>query len=500
MKGLIPTLLCDFYKVSHREQYPDNTEVVYSTWTPRSGRHLPNVKEVVSFGFQGFIKEYMIDFFNENFFNRNKDEIVSEYTRYLKFCLFRQNPDTSHIEDLHDLGYLPIKIKALDEGMLVPFRIPILTVENTNPKFFWLTNYFETLISSNLWKPCTSASISKVYRDVMNSFALETTGSTLGVEFQGHDFSMRGMSGLEDSARTGMGHLLSFVGTDTIPSIQYAEQYYNANIEKEMVGCSVNATEHSVMCAGGKDDEFETYRRLIEDIYPTGIVSIVSDTWDLYHVITDTLPKLKDKIMSRDGGKESLDKVVIRPDSGDPVKIICGDPDAKIDSPEFKGVVELLWDIFGGVVNDKGFKVLDSHIGAIYGDAITIDRCTQICERLKDKGFASVNVIFGIGSYTYQFITRDSLGFAMKATSVVIDGKRQAIFKDPKTDDGTKKSAKGRVIVVEQDGDIIYLDESMYNKTEFEILESNNLLTDLFVDGVLVKETSLTEIREKLNK
>lgn len=496
MKGLIPTLLCDFYKVSHREQYPEKTEVVYSTWTPRSGTHSPNVKEVVAFGFQGFVKEYLIEFFNDNFFNRNKAEIVAEYSRYLKFCLFRQNPDTSHIEELHDLGYLPLKIKALDEGTLVPFRVPMLTIENTHPSFFWLTNYFETLASNNLWKPCTSASIARVYRQILDKFALETNGSTLGVEFQGHDFSMRGMSGLEDSARTGVGHLLSFVGTDTIPAIQYAEQYYNANIETEMVGCSVNATEHSVMCAGGADNEFETYRRLIEDTYPTGIVSIVSDTWDLWHVITDTLPKLKDKIMARDGGENSLDKVVIRPDSGDPVDIICGNPNAPIDSPAFKGVVELLWDIFGGTVNEQGFKLLDSHIGAIYGDAITIERCTQICEKLKAKGFASVNVVYGIGSYTYQYITRDSLGFAMKATSVTIDGNQQAIFKDPKTDDGTKKSAKGRVEVVKGiDNKLVCFDEE-FPKPKGAV----NSLTTLFEDGKLVKEVSLSEIKGRLNK
>lgn len=246
MKGLIPTLLCDFYKVSHREQYPRGTEVVYSTWTPRSGKHAPYIQLVVAFGFQGFVKEFLIDFFNENFFQRSKKDVVAEYVRYMKYCLFIQKPHTQHIEDLHDLGYLPLLIKAVDEGTLVPFRVPMLTVENTDPRFFWLTNYFETLASASLWKQATSASIARVYRQILDKHALATNGSTAGVEFQGHDFSMRGMSGLEDAARTGVGHLLSFVGTDTIPAIQYAEAYYGADIEKEMVGCSVNATEHSV--------------------------------------------------------------------------------------------------------------------------------------------------------------------------------------------------------------------------------------------------------------
>lgn len=496
MKGLIPTLLCDFYKVSHREQYPAGTEVVYSTWTPRSGKHSPNIKQVTAFGFQGFVKEYLIDFFNDSFFARTKEEVVAEYSRYIKNCLFVQEPYTKHIEELHDLGYLPLLIKSLDEGTQVPFRVPMLTVENTDPRFFWLTNYFETLASNNLWKPATSASTARVYREVLDKFALETTGSIEGVEFQGHDFSMRGMSGLEDAARTGVGHLLSFVGTDSIPAIQYAEAYYGSDIEKELVGCSVNATEHSVMCAGGKGSEYETYRRLIEDTYPTGIISIVSDTWDLWHVITETLPKLKKSIMTRDGGPESLDKVVIRPDSGDPADILCGDPTAPVDSPAFKGVVTLLAEIFGTTENDKGFKMLDSHIGAIYGDAITIERCTDICQRLKAKGFASTNVVYGIGSYTYQYNTRDTLGFAMKSTSVTIDGNQQAIFKDPKTDDGTKKSAVGRVVVSRDESGMLYYKDETADKG---MIDRADLLTPLFEDGVLLKETTLAEIKQRMN-
>ena len=542
MKGLIPTLLCDFYKTSHREQYPEKTEVIYSTWIPRSGKFAPHIKEVVAFGFQGVIKEFLVEYFEEEFFGRSKEVIVAEYARYMKHCLQVAAPYTKHLEDLHDLGYLPLFIRAVDEGTLVPFRVPMLTIENTDPRFFWLTNYFETLLSAQLWKPSLAASTARVYRKILDTSALGTTGTTAGVEFQGHDFSMRGMSGIEDAARTGMGHLLSFVGTDTIPAIQYAEQYYNANIEKELVGCSVNATEHSVMCVGSKDGEYETYRRLIEDVYPTGIVSIVSDTWDLWKVLTTTIPQLKEKILARDGGEGSIDKVVIRPDSGDPVDIICGAaklfitvdkahtkyayslsriagftsadiPVITVDgkyykntsttfvkfeettdvSPADKGVVELLWQTFGGTESETGYKVLDSHIGAIYGDAITIERCTAICDRLIQKGFATTNVVFGIGSYTYQYATRDTLGFAMKATSADVDGERVAIFKDPITDDGIKKSLVGRVEVKrDEDGCMVALDD---NCTE---MEGPDLLTPLYLNGMLVKETSLAEIRGRL--
>lgn len=495
MKGLNALLLCDFYKVSHREQYPQGTEKVYSTWTPRSNKHCPQVDGVVAVGFQGFIKEYLIDFFNEEFFAKPKEQVVGEYRRVLKFSLGIQNPETKHVEELHDLGYLPIEIKAVREGTLVPFRVPMLTIENTDDRFFWLTNYLETLASTTLWKPATSASIARKFKQLLDKYAVETTGSDMGTEFQGHDFSMRGMSGLEDAARTGMGHLAAgFVGTDTIPAIMYAEQYYNADIEKELVGCSVNATEHSVMCAGGKDDEYETYRRLIEDTYPTGILSIVSDTWDLWHVLETTIPALKDKILARDGGETSMDKVVIRPDSGDPADILCGDSTSN-DPRVQKGVVEMLWDIFGGTTNAQGYKVLHPSIGAIYGDAITLERCKEICERLKAKGFASTNVVYGIGSFTYQYQTRDTLGFAMKATSVTVNGVQRAIFKDPITDDGTKKSAKGRVTVhKDNNGTIYYCDESLQKRGP----QGNDLLEVVFRDGKLLRDQSLADIRETI--
>lgn len=243
--NLIATLATDGYKLGHKSMYPEGITRCYSTWTPRSGKHLPQVREVVAFGFQGALKE-ITELFNDQFFSRSKEEVVAEYERHLKAYLFLPEVDTSHIEELHDLGYLPIEVKALEEGTLVPFRVPMLTVENTDDRFFWLTNYLETILSALLWKPATTASISKVYRDLGNKYAIETTGSTVGVEFQMHDFSMRGLSGPEDAARVGVGHLLNSVGTDSLPAIVYAEKYYNADVTKELVGCSVAATEHSI--------------------------------------------------------------------------------------------------------------------------------------------------------------------------------------------------------------------------------------------------------------
>lgn len=487
------TLMADFYKVSHRIQYPAKTEKVYSTWTPRASR-INGIDKVVCFGVQSFIKEYIVDYFNDNFFKRPVEDVIKEYTRVIKYALQDPNPDASHIKALHELGYLPIEIKAVPEGTLIPIRCPMLTIENTLPEFFWLTNYLETLMSCELWMPMTSATIALQYRKLLNDWAKKTNSDMIGfVPWQGHDFSMRGMSSIDSAAKSGAGHLLSFYGSDTIPAISYLEQYYGANIENELVGGSVPATEHSVMCAGGKEDEYETFRRIVTELYPKGIVSIVSDTWDLWHVLSNTIPSLKNEIMKRDG------KIVIRPDSGNPVDIICGDESSTNISAR-KGVIEILWDIFGGTITKEGYKQLDPHIGCIYGDAITIERCTQICERLANKGFASTNMVYGIGSFTYQYNTRDTFGFALKSTYVVIDGKEINIFKDPVTDNGIKKSQTGKVAVVESDIGIGCVDGLNAEQENNITLDDNNILETVFENGYRKDIQSLTKIRERISK
>ena len=440
MKKVIVPTLCDFYKIAHRAMYPEGTEVVYSTWTPRTSR-IKGVDKVVAFGTQAFIKEYLLDVFQEHFFNRPKSEVIAEYSRLIKATLGDQNPATKHLEELHDLGYLPLSIKALPEGTIVPMRVPVMTIQNTDKRFFWLTNFIESLASCELWQAATSATLSVEYKRLMDKFATETNPEALAFTiFQGHDFSMRGMSSLRSAILSGMGHLVGgFAGTDTIPAISAAEYYYNANVEKELVGTSVPATEHSIQCAYGDDEKY--LKRMLSEVHPSGIVSIVSDGYDFWDVITRVVPSLKKEIMARKGGPVG-DKVVIRPDSGDPVLIVCGDPSAEVGTPEYKGAVQCLYEIFGGTESSTGFKVLDSHIGLIYGDAITLKRAEEIMSRLQAKGFASTNVVFGIGSYTYQYNTRDTFGFALKSTLCVINGEEKQIFKNPKTDDGTRSLKK----------------------------------------------------------
>lgn len=485
-----PLLLKDGYKVGHKFQYPEGTTLVYSNLTPRKSRN-EDIGEIVFFGLQYFIKEYLQYQFNEGFFSRPKEEVLRQYQRRIDNYLGKDSITYQHIADLHDLGYLPLEIKALPEGTLVPMRVPVFTIRNTHPDFFWLTNMLETLLSAILWKPCTSATTAYQYLKTFHLYARETVGTDNSfIPWQGHDFSFRGMSGIEDAVMSGAGHLLSFSGTDTIPAIDMLEQYYGADCTQELIGGSVAATEHSVMCMGTQQDEVGTFRRLINEVYPAGIVSIVSDTWDFWQVITEFLPLLKAEIIARNG------KVVIRPDSGDPVKIIVGDPDAPVGSPAFKGAIECMWETFGGSITEKGFKLLDPHIGLIYGDSITLERQEAILSGLKNKGFASYNVVLGIGSYTYEYVTRDTFGFAMKATYGEVNGAGRAIFKDPKTDDGTKKSAKGLMQVYrdQQTGKLALKDECTWEE------EAEGELKTVFKDGELLVEWSLQEIRERVKE
>jgi nicotinamide phosphoribosyltransferase len=482
-----PLFLIDFYKVGHVSQYPEDTTQVWSNWTARSSR-VPTQKHVVFFGLQYFIKKILFTEWDKYFFYRPLSSVIGEYLDLVRATLGVENPKTDHIEYLHKLGHLPLDIWALPEGTAVPLRVPSLVITNTDPKCYWLPNYFETILSNFLWKPSTSATIAQRYRRIFERYAIEAGETDLGfVDWMGHDFSFRGMSGPEDAIMSGMGHLLSFSGTDTVPAIVAAHDYYGAKL-----GCggSVPATEHSVMCAGGKDDELETFRHLIEDVYPSGIVSIVSDTWDLWKVLTEYIPTLKDTILARNG------KVVIRPDSGDPVLIMCGNPDKPGDSPVGAGVLRLLAKAMG-TDNSRGDALpLIIKAGAIYGDSITPERAEAILERtIHEIGLSPYNCVFGIGSFTYEYQTRDTFGFAMKATAVRRNGEIIAIFKKPVTDDGVKNSAKGIPIVNYDDSGCLRVTESTnpddLGRCEFQHVYSN---------GCLLIDTDFDTIRKRVRQ
>jgi nicotinamide phosphoribosyltransferase len=516
-----PSTLIDGYKVGHIHQYPEHTEVIGSNLTARSTRR-KNTDKVVFAGLQYFLKEYLIKQWNENFFSKPIEEVVHKFNRRINNYIVPNNVGDQHIRDLHALGFLPIIILALPEGTEHPLKVPSLVIWNTDGRFGWFTNYLETILSTSIWGPCTSATTAHQYKKLLMKYSMETVGNTDFVQWQAHDFSFRGMFGMEAACMSGAAHLFSFTGTDTVPAIDFLEQYYNADCEKELIGGSVAATEHSVMCAGGADNEIGTFRRLIHDVYPTGIVSIVSDTWDYWNTITNIARELKDEIMGRDG------KVVFRPDTGDPVEVVCGldktnlieengrfykrgkyishkdqhgaevwgeyEKGEEVSAAEVKGSIECLWEIFGGTISPQGYKVLDSHVGLIYGDSITIERCEQICEGLKKKGFASTNIVFGVGSYTYQYVTRDTDGYAVKATYAKINGVDKEIFKSPKGA-SFKKSAKGLTAVFKDENGEFYLKDQA---TWEEVL--NCEFVKVFENGNLTKDYTLAEVRANLSK
>jgi len=533
----------DGYKLDHRRQYTDGTNMVLSNLTGRNTRRASGDKKTVWFGLQYLVKKYLIKKWNKKFFQQPKAKVIAKFVRRINNYLGPNQIGTAHMEALHDLGYLPIEIWALPEGSVVGLRVPPMVIFSTHKDFSWVTNYLETIISTTIWLPCTSATTARQYKMLLKKFALETVGDDSFVQWQGHDFSMRGMAGLEAAKMSGAGHLLSFTGTDTIPAIDFCEDYYNADCEKELIGGSVSATEHAVACSrilnyvkkyehlditqeqkmALADIDFQRF--LITELYPEGIVSSVSDSFDYWNTLCNTLPAIRSEIMARNG------KFVVRPDSGIPEQIICGSAypipslldeelvkeaidskfpyvfevstgkyfethtfiEVKDVTPQMKGSIQVLWDIFGGTDSVKGYKLLDSHIGLIYGDSITLERAQVICELLKRKGFASTNVVLGIGSYTYNYVTRDTDGYAIKATYCEVDGVGIEIFKDPKTDSGIKKSARGITAVYEDANGEFYLkDQATMDDVR------NCAYVQILENGVLKKDWTLAEIRARV--
>lgn len=460
---------------------------------------------VVFYGLQAFLNELTQDF-QEMFFDRDVEEVVAEYRHGIDGYVDLEVFDDSHIRKLHALGYLPLEIRAVREGTPVPVRVPSLTIENTHSDFPWLVNYLETWLSTAIWHPSTNATTAWRVRRLLDSHALMTSGQTDTVDFQFHDFSFRGLSNWESAATLGSAHLIPFRGSDNVPAKTFIEQNYPGEGNGFIAG-SVVATEHSIQVLGGKSGEEETYRRLIKG-NPTGILSVVSDTYSIWNVVTEILPALKDEIMARDG------RVVIRPDSGNPSDIVCGldtskgwDETVAHDIREAEGVVELLWEIFGGTVNGQGYKELDPHIGVIYGDSINLDNAKEIMERLERKGFASTNVVLGAGSFLYNgavgrdsdgnFIvtTRDTYNSAVKATWAEVDGKGVDLIKDPITDNGTKKSATGRLAVLPQMDGQLYLVEKATPEQE-----AQSLLEPVWRDGEFIRTQSFNDVRETLKR
>lgn len=462
----------DVYKLGHMLQYVPGTNKVYSYMCPRSNKYY---NECVFFGLQYYLKEYLC----RPITIHDKDAFIDLHERIV-------GPVSTDVErkidSLCKLGYWPIKIKALPEGTVVPVKNALFTVQTTHPDFYWVGGFIESLILK-VWYPTTVATNVLQYRKIVNEWFSKTCDEdqTFLKDWLVHDFGYRSDSSDESAAISGAAHLIHFNGSDTIPALRFIDNYYHNDKTKLIMG-SVPASEHSTMCSYGPDNEIDAYKRMFE-LYKTGILSIVSDTYDIWRVCTEYLEILKDTILSRDG------KTVIRPDSGNPPDIICGNPEASFGTPEFYGVLRLLDQKFGHTVNSKGYKVLNPKIGLIYGDGMYLERYKNTLQRMADMGYASQNLVIGVGGILRQG-TRDTLSFALKAVHIEVNGEPRDILKTPVTDKG--KHSHCGYLKVYRNGNGVIVTKDKCSEQE----ENEGLLEPVFENGRLLKELTFEQVRE----
>ncbi len=465
-----PLLATDVYKLGHMEFYPEGTTEIYSYLTTRSSKKFDSV---LWFGLQALIKSLLLEPITH--------EMVDEFLLYRKMIL-GSNPEgvVKKTRALADLGYWPVSIKAAPEGSVIPVRNALMTIRNTHPDFAWCVGYLESYLLK-VWNTSTVATSSLGFRRLFEKYATETSSSPGMVPFQVHDFGYRGCSSEETAALSGMAHLVNFLGTDTVVAVKSAREFYNA---VEPIGLSVPATEHSVMSAFGREHEIDAFRRMLAQ-NPQGIVSIVSDTYHLWNVLTNFAPRLREEILARNG------KVVFRPDSGEPKLILCGNPAAPAGSPANKGVIRLLDEAFGSSLNAKGYRELNPKVGVIYGDGMYYARIADILGTIKELGYATTNLVIGVGGILLQQHNRDDLGFAIKATYAVVNGEERELFKDPITDPG-KRSHKGMVRLDKTNGAYVTTDRVSREQ------ESGGVLREVYRNGRLLAERTFDEIRREV--
>jgi nicotinamide phosphoribosyltransferase len=472
-------LLCtDIYKLGHMEQYKPGTTKIWSYLTARKDDKIPFT---VFFGLQYYLKEYL----SLPITQENADEFFQYREMVLGMPASKDVQDK--IQNLVKLGYLPIEIKAVPEGEVMPCKQILMSITNTIDGFGWCVGFIESLILK-IWNTITVASYSRKIYLLCHKFSSETCDNPSHIPFQIHDFGYRGVSSEETAQLSGAAHLLNFLGTDTIPAIKFLKEYYNADI-KSPIGLSVPASEHSVACSYGKEGELEFFRHMLE-IYPTGIISMISDTFNLWNVLTNFVDELKETILNRDG------KVVFRPDSGNPELIVCGNPNAELNSPEFKGALRLLDEKFGSTTNSKGYKVLNPKIGLIYGDGFYYERLERTFAKMREIGYASSNLVIGIGGLLLQQHNRDEQGFAIKATYSENCGNQMELMKDPVTDH-KKKSLCGLIKLVRMDDGDGTRQYNTIDKVSWKEEEAS-YLSPVFKNGKLLREYSLKDIRTRL--
>jgi nicotinamide phosphoribosyltransferase len=458
-------LMTDSYKLTHFKQYPKGTTKVYSYLESRGGVH----DKTLFFGLQYYLKKYL-----EGNVVSMEDIDEAEMFSKLHFGNDLFNREGWEYIVKRYGGKLPIKIMAVKEGSLVKNSNVLMTIENTDPNCFWLTNVLETLLMK-IWYPITVATNS-FYAKKIIAEALENSAENLdSLPFKLHDFGYRGVSTEEQARVGGMAHLVNFMGTDTVYSIMSANEFYNKE-EFKMYAYSVPASEHSVACSYGKESEEKYFLTMIEN-YPTGILSIVSDTYNVFNFVETMSDKFRNKILSRNG------TVVFRPDSGDPVEV-----NTKL--------IDILWKKFGGTYV-KGYKLLDPHVRLIQGDGIDINTLKEILNQMMANGYSADNWVFGSGGGLLQKFDRDTQKFALKASYIEINGKGKAISKDPVTSKG--KRSKAGILKLHDSGREFTTINSV-DESESMFKSYHNALELVYENGEIKREQSFDEIREKSNQ
>jgi len=457
--------LTDSYKTSHWKQYPKGTSKVYSYLESRGGKF----NNTMFYGLQYFIKQYL------------SGQVVTEekIQRAKKFWDAHLGPNHfneagwRHILDKHN-GHLPVRIKAVPEGTVVKTGNVLVTVENTDPEVPWLTNFLESILLQ-VWYPTTVGTLSREVKKNLINYLKKTTSYNAEeisgvVVFMLHDFGFRGVSSVESSGLGGSSHIINFMGTDTVSAILFAQEFYNT---ENPLAFSIPASEHSTMTSWGEPFEVKAMENML-DSYPTGLVACVSDSFDIIRACRDYWgTALRDKILSRDG------RLVIRPDSGDPVQTL-------------KQIFHILWDKFGGTTNDKGFKVLDPHVRVIQGDGVNFESISDICDMMIEEGFSIENIAFGMGGALLQKVDRDTQKFAFKCSSITINGEEAEVRKNPieinekgERVQSFKKSKAGRLKLV--NGQTV----------EHSHDEDGDELVEVFLNGKVMKEWTFEEVRER---
>lgn len=445
--------LTDSYKFSHAAQYPKGTTSVYSYFESRVGARF---KETVFFGLQYFLKEYL----EGQVVTKEKiDQAQKLVDAHVGPGIFNR-AGWEYILEKHG-GRLPVRIRAVPEGTVVPESNVLMTVENTDPKLHWLTNYLETLLVQ-VWYPSTVASQSRAMKQTILEY-LEKTGDPSLINFKLHDFGFRGVSSVESAGLGAAAHLVNFMGTDTVAGLELAQDYYYGG----MVGFSIPASEHSTITSWGKEGEADAMRNMLET-YPKGLVACVSDSWDIFKAAADIWgARLKDSVLAREG------TLVVRPDSGDPMMVI-------------PTVMQILAEKFGATKNEKGYMVLNPKVRMIQGDGVDVETLPEMLDAVKGAGFSIDNIAFGSGGGLLQKVNRDTQRFAFKCAQVTVKGEDRDVFKQPATDP-TKNSKSGRLYLVKE-------------PTGFATVHRTNMpdvLQTVFENGKVTYEQTFEQVRAR---